>query len=484
MISSPRLFVGALILAATGGALGTFARDARAAETLELIDGTFSPLSGYIHAGEQGANFRLLEAMRLRLAPQTEMKLIPQTQFLRLTTLGYTRITTVVLRSGQLWLDLRAPHHQEAVLVTTPEQLNVIVQSGEAFVANENGQLVVAHTEGDLWGRKKAGWQRIPKGEVRVYTALDSPPAISAVLSTPRLNAARMVLFSSGEPVKLNSLDWEAVPGAAQYEVELSGDTPTTRIFAHSHELPVGLSALPGTTQLRVRAIDPRGIPSAWSTPATVRVVGVALPPGANVRSPGIIELGEGQQVTFEHAEGLMLSYRGQGQAVPATTPVGLYQGAQTVVSLIQRGLAKAPAVVTLVPRSVYAAVEVGPKKAIWPRDPIHMRVKLTNRPSNPRPGAPEAVPTVTLDTVPLDVDWQKDGEDLVATVLPQAKCGHCVLRVEVNDQYGMPLGRDFVEIVEQGRPRQPRTAASGKGASRITSSSSRQASLPRPSSR
>jgi hypothetical protein len=50
-------------------------------------------------------------------------------------------------------------------------------------------------------------------------------------------------------------------------------------------------------------------------------------------------------------------------------------------------------------------------------------------------------VPTVTLGLDPVDVNFEQEGNTLHAVVLPSAKPGPWIVRVDVADQFGVALG-------------------------------------------
>ncbi|HKY39433.1 MAG TPA: hypothetical protein VJN18_26020, partial [Polyangiaceae bacterium] len=60
-----------------------------------------------------------------------------------------------------------------------------------------------------------------------------------------------------------------------------------------------------------------------------------------------------------------------------------------------------------------------------------------------------ELKPEVKLGIEPIDVAFTRNGNRLVGTVPPTDKPGPWVLRVEVRDQFGALLGRDFLEIAK-----------------------------------
>jgi hypothetical protein len=62
-------------------------------------------------------------------------------------------------------------------------------------------------------------------------------------------------------------------------------------------------------------------------------------------------------------------------------------------------------------------------------------------------------VPRVTLDQEVLTPSWSREGGRLRATIAPRGDKKPHVLRVEVSDQHGFPLGRNFLEVAA-GPPR------------------------------
>jgi hypothetical protein len=71
----------------------------------------------------------------------------------------------------------------------------------------------------------------------------------------------------------------------------------------------------------------------------------------------------------------------------------------------------------------------------------------------------------VKLGIEPIEVTFSRQGNRLVGVVPPPAKPGPWVLRVEVKDQFGALLGRDFLEIAKA--PAAPVTGASTRVASK-----------------
>jgi hypothetical protein len=156
----------------------------------------------------------------------------------------------------------------------------------------------------------------------------------------------------------------------------------------------------PGQYEITARSID--GITGLWSTAEAVRVVGVSLPPGGYAAG-GDIFIGRGQDVRFSHTDGLEMTYE--------------------------------------------AKVAIGPSRAVGPKDPIAIVVELKARGDQGVPEWLELKPEVKLGIEPIDVAFTREGNRLVGTVPPTDKPGPWVRRVQVKDQFGALLGRDFLEI-------------------------------------
>jgi hypothetical protein len=98
----------------------------------------------------------------------------------------------------------------------------------------------------------------------------------------------------------------------------------------------------------------------------------------------------------------------------------------------------------------VKAVVSVGPKYVRWPGDSVQIQVALTGADGATAPAWIEPRFRVLLGIDELEVSWTKHHDKFTAEVPAQTGEGPWVVRVEVHDKYGHPLGRDFVEIAPQ----------------------------------
>jgi hypothetical protein len=99
----------------------------------------------------------------------------------------------------------------------------------------------------------------------------------------------------------------------------------------------------------------------------------------------------------------------------------------------------------------VRAKVVFGPKVPVWPHDPLEIRVQVEE--SNGSESAADAVEVrtrVLLGVEPVEVSFVRDGNVLRGVLPPQSGAGPWVVRVEVQDQSGSELGRDFIEVARR----------------------------------
>jgi hypothetical protein len=82
-----------------------------------------------------------------------------------------------------------------------------------------------------------------------------------------------------------------------------------------------------------------------------------------------------------------------------------------------------------------------------WPGENAQIQIKLASSNGGPPPTWIKPRMRVRLGVDELDVSWAQQGDSWLAQVPPQPGVGPWVLRIEVEDQYGHSIGRDFVEI-------------------------------------
>jgi hypothetical protein len=209
-----------------------------------------------------------------------------------------------------------------------------------------------------------------------------------------------------------------------------------------SQQLP---ALQPGRYEVSARAVDRFGVESASSAPLTLRVIGAELPDGARL-AKGTILLGRSGRVKLVGADGLEASYGRASVFIPAPKDVGLARGQSTLLRLREPG-AKEELGIQLEPRTLKADIEIGPKGARWPGEPLQVTVKLFDHHGRPVTDALKTKPQVFVNVGQVEPTWTHSGNLYTAKVAPATGEGPWVVRVQVNDDFGDEAGRDFIEL-------------------------------------
>ncbi|MDW8248116.1 MAG: serine/threonine-protein kinase [Myxococcales bacterium] len=200
-----------------------------------------------------------------------------------------------------------------------------------------------------------------------------------------------------------------------------------------------------GDYEIRLRGIDAEDLESPWSSPQKLSVVGVDLPPGSFAQG-NMIQLPEKGRLKVRASGEIEASYDRLTTFVPVPGEVGLDQGKARVLRLRRRGESR-EVQLQILPRSYRAQVRLVPPNARWPQDSIEIEVELVTGNGMSAPSDIELIPRVTLDQEVLLLPFQREGSKLRATVAPRGDRKPHVLRVEVSDQFGFFLGRNFLEV-------------------------------------
>jgi hypothetical protein len=100
--------------------------------------------------------------------------------------------------------------------------------------------------------------------------------------------------------------------------------------------------------------------------------------------------------------------------------------------------------------RELVANVQLSPRKAFWPTDPIDITVTIQDPSGMIDPLRVEPRLQVLLGLTELRVDWQHRGAVWTAHLNPRSTGGPTVVRVIAQDEYGTTIGRNFLEIDEK----------------------------------
>jgi hypothetical protein len=424
------------------------AQPSEAASKSGVVAGSVTNAAGVLTAGPSGAEYQLPSQARMRLAPGAAVRVFPVSQQLQLAPGAKTTTYSFALLAGRV--DVSVPSKPKSAVLCSIGKLSTVVGTGAATLLAQGDSTVVASVEGDVRTLLADHWQTLGPGTLArfggIHTGTPEP-----TIAAPQLTGGQRLWFSAGEPIAMSGFELQKVEAAQRYELRLRGKDGSgeqVRDVQGSARLTETFApVVPGEYEIAARSVDRDGIAGRWSPSQALRVVGVSLPPGGYSAGSDIF-IGKGQEVRFSHTDGLEMTYEGAGRYVPASEAVSLYRGETTVVSFRVPG-SVFPTTARLRPRSVYAHVALGPSRAVWPKDPIAIVVELRAKHGQAVPEWLELKPEVKLGIEPIDVAFTRDGNRLVGTVPPTDEPGPWVLRVEVRDQFGALLGRDFLEIAK-----------------------------------
>jgi hypothetical protein len=423
------------VVPAEAGTSGTIVRPT-------LVLGVTTPIPTGVKVGPAGAEWALPGGARVSAEGGSELRVIGAPQHLDLGAKHKVPSYTVMLQSGLVHAHVPSDG-STAIVVSAPRKTSALVAAGEAIVV-AGAEVAVANAQGiTSIGVVGQPFHQVETGMVEVVGAPKRP-----LLHSPLMGDSPSVLFSFGKPVELGALAWSAVPAARSYRVELR-DERSHRVVARTEtdatSLPAGLAALePGRYSVRLVAVDGVGFESATPVARPLSVVEIGLPPGGFIDAEGAVRCSAGSNVELGGVEGVEMSYGHEGAFVPAPPSLGLFRTQGSLLRFRVAGTLTARDL-WLFPRTTRARIEFGPRAPKWPGTPLSIHVRLDDR--DGEPDGMELKPLVTVGVDPVAVDFTRQGS-LWQGVLPaQTGRGPWVVRVQVKDQHGIELGRDFVEI-------------------------------------
>jgi hypothetical protein len=253
------------------------------------------------------------------------------------------------------------------------------------------------------------------------------------------------------------TLPFAAVAGAGGYEAEVARDAAFEDIVAHvalgAAQTTLTSPPLPaGRYFARLSARSPDGVRGLPSATRALRVARVDLPKGgALIR--GLVVLPPNRTFTWDDPSGLEIS-NGPAGFAPAPRELGLSGGDQPSTLLVRLAGQRSALPLTIAPLTMRAEIDLGPKTATWPSDPVQIAVRVVAPGGTTLDYEPSLRVTVNLDVV--SVRWERRGSGYRATLPPRTDGGPWIVRVEALDQRGKELGFGALEVI---RSRPGRTA-------------------------
>lgn len=387
---------------------------------------------GAVVTFSKDAKYELGKAIRLQLNPTGSEK--TTTQVLKLTA---GRVRVEIPESKQ---------PKTAVLIQAPRKVSAVAKGGQSLVITAPDRVTIAAVKGEMLAALGNDWKPLAGGVVRsfaggVTTEQAVPPAPllrleSSMLLALQGSASTDLLAAPAPNVDHRLLSVYRVDGATRVKLD---ERPWRTERQALPALP------PGRYEVQALSVDRFGVESASSPPVTLRVIGAQLPEGARI-GEGAILLGRSGRVKLVGAEGLEVSYGRASVFIPVPKDVGLARGESTLLRLREPGKTEELGI-KLEPRTVRADVAIGPKTARWPGEPLSVSVKLFDHRGRPVTDSLKNKPRVFVNVDQVEPTWTHSGNTYTAKVTPTPGAGPWVVRVEVNDDFGEEVGREFIEL-------------------------------------
>jgi hypothetical protein len=301
----------------------------------------------------------------------------------------------------------------------------------------------------------RSSWITLAEGEGSQLSG-EGPPSASypAPTAIPSWTAARPACarnISLAEKEHPSSLElcWTDVKNARGYRVEFAR-TAAFDDIANVEE--VGASTLVskplphGRYFARVSTVDAQGNVGAPSAVRSLGIVEVVLPAGGVLdRTTQTVVMPLRRDVAFADPSAIELAFaKGPFQAMPSFIRA---EKASMAFRVRWGGDATSETPFFVDDRAIRADIQLTPKTATWPLDPIDIVMQIRDPSGRVDPATIEPHTQVLIDREEIPVTWSHEGALWRARLLPRAVTGPTVVRVIAADQTGASLGRGFVEV-------------------------------------
>jgi hypothetical protein len=244
---------------------------------------------------------------------------------------------------------------------------------------------------------------------------------------------------------------WDKLPEARSYRVELASDADFQKLVQSPEATAVtSWSTILGVGHYfaRVRAVDADGLWGEASSAREMAVIPCLLPPGstANMETRTLV-VPEGREISFGDPAGLELAVDKGGFL---RAPKSIFMDSEPSHELrfrLREDQSSASTVYIARRRALRADVQMTPRKAEWPTDPIEIAVKLDDPSGQVDPSKIDAQLKVLIGLNEVPVKWTHQGAMYTAHLDPRQTGGPTVVRVIASDEHGTQIGRGFLEV-------------------------------------
>jgi hypothetical protein len=420
--------------------VGSALKTAAAAQPVELADGTQVVMDpGTV------VQFQASTEINVDAAATTRVGRVDLKAGSMAATIPPTGRPLLVMASNDVYAAFKPGSVRAKV---APDGMLVVVGDGTARVASQGRwsplgprqyQTLVAH-----------GKQEAPK-------PLAPKPAFAAEpchADGAHVCAIAVVTGNASAPIGVR---WGPAAPGFRYAVALARDPAITDVLVRqelegSKTAFVSAPLAAGRYWVSVSSSTEDGI-DGGSAVRAARVVRIA-PEGSASFSPkdNTVVLPARRKVMVPDASGLQASYGDSGFGpVPGGFELTERDRSRTL-RIKMEGDATDDAVVTLERRTLQADVDMSPKTARWPQDPVTVTLRLVDPRKRESPASVKPWLRVRVNTQPVQSHLAQVAPDTWRTVIsPRNGNGPWVIRVEALDEEGNVLGRGALEVVGKG---------------------------------
>lgn len=370
------------------------------------------------------------------------------------------RAFQIALTSGEMRVNVPIEAgHPRGLIVMFPGGSSFSTWRGSADLAVKGDKANAVLFGGTAIAGGGGQWRPIHVGGSAVFAGNSAPVLHGSIPAAPAWTATSSPSFAivrTSERARL-PMAWSAVDGAAAYRLEVASDPDMMHLVARSDV--EGLVSMTGALQgghyfARVRGITSDGVVGNASTPKSLRVAEITTPPTGFIASDGAIVVPPASAVLVPDPRDVEVAYQRAPkmsyEPVWGPAPNEIRVGSEPLRIVRFRDAithAEADMRLTLVRRDLRAVVEMTPKGARWPEQPISITVRAQD-PSGRLDAANEPLTIdvkINLDPAPLN--WTHTGNVWTARLTPGVPPGPWAVRVSVQDGTGTQIGAGLLEV-------------------------------------
>ncbi len=410
---------------------------------------------------------RLIDGSALTLHPSTVVQFQDPTE-VACDRGPPTKVMRVDIKQGEVKIRM-ADKAERPLLVVVPDDIYAVFRSGKARLKTVNDGIFAAVDGGVARIAAQGRWTTLEGNTYSTFRAHSKSDPVRPLAAAPALGApcvaqaAKPCGLAVSDPlgkVPLG-LHWSPVALAQQFKVTIARD-PLMQEVVQQQTIPGSstsfvTSPLPaGMYYALVRSVTADGVDGGEAGPRAMRVVTLKGEPGVVVLgATSTAVLPPGRSLSIEQPSGLEMATGKNWDEVPDKFGLLTDDKSRTVRIRMTNDPSEHVAL-TLEPRALIADVSLTPRLARWPQDPVHVSIKLTD--PTGRISATSVTPSiqVKINRDEVHPKFVQEGQTWKAQIPPRPGPGPWVVRVEVVDEFGSMLGRDFLEV--EGLPADRRT--------------------------